>query len=598
MDKATLYDKIYACWLGKNIGGTLGEPVEGRKELMNLTFFPRLSETGDPLPNDDLDLQLVNLHAVEQYGINLTCAELGREWTEHVYFPYDEYGYGATALRLGLRPPFSGKYDNPFTNCMGSPIRSELWAALAHGRPALAAYFAWQDAVVDHAGGEGLYGEMFYAALEAMAYERDVRSHDDAAALISDALAYVPSASRTYAALTDMLRWYREGVSYLAMRDKILAAHGRSNFTDAPQNIAFTMVGLLYGDDFGDGILKAVNLGYDTDCTGATLGALYGILYGRSYIPEKWSAPIGQRITVSAAVRGFDAPADLAELTERTIRLGDMLALSDEGRFKMTADEECSFDYQRFVFPDGASKNNNIYADISYPDGVCAVPYSDFTVDVKFVNNSNAKWTFEAYIDGGAAFTPSKRQIITAERAQSVSARFVIRAGELDITSGAPCGRAFRPSLVVRRINDGNLWADYRAPFTVLRAAKWICDGVERYIDGGELHFDSRDIAHTAETTLRNLSDRECRLMFASTSAVKVELDGNVIIDSAPVDTYMPAFHRCPGQQAPILPLYRGEHKIKVTVTGADAYFMFAPLATNKNTEPGAFYYYTDTVIG
>jgi len=25
-------DKVYACWLGKNIGGTLGAPVEGRKE--------------------------------------------------------------------------------------------------------------------------------------------------------------------------------------------------------------------------------------------------------------------------------------------------------------------------------------------------------------------------------------------------------------------------------------------------------------------------------------------------------------------------------------------------------------------------------------
>ena len=31
IDEKTLYDKIYACWLGKSIGGTLGAPVEGKK---------------------------------------------------------------------------------------------------------------------------------------------------------------------------------------------------------------------------------------------------------------------------------------------------------------------------------------------------------------------------------------------------------------------------------------------------------------------------------------------------------------------------------------------------------------------------------------
>ena len=60
MNTAILYDKIYACWLGKNIGGTLGTPVEGRMEVMDLTWYPRLDPRG-ALPNDDLDLQLLNL---------------------------------------------------------------------------------------------------------------------------------------------------------------------------------------------------------------------------------------------------------------------------------------------------------------------------------------------------------------------------------------------------------------------------------------------------------------------------------------------------------------------------------------------------------
>ena len=62
----------------------------------------------------------------------------------------------------------------------------------------------------------------------------------------------------------------------------MLEHHGHPNFTDAPQNIAFTILGWLYGEDFGDAILKAVNCGYDTDCTGATLGAILGIIGGKS----------------------------------------------------------------------------------------------------------------------------------------------------------------------------------------------------------------------------------------------------------------------------------------------------------------------------
>ena len=67
LDKKTKYDKIYACWLGKNIGGTLGTPVEGCKEVMHLDWYPHLDPDGGALPNDDLDLQLLGLHAVEQY---------------------------------------------------------------------------------------------------------------------------------------------------------------------------------------------------------------------------------------------------------------------------------------------------------------------------------------------------------------------------------------------------------------------------------------------------------------------------------------------------------------------------------------------------
>ena len=45
---------------------------------------------------------------------------------------------------------------------------------------------------------------------------------------------------------------------------------------------------LLTTDNFKDAILKAVNLGEDTDTSGAATGALAGLLYGYESIPKEW----------------------------------------------------------------------------------------------------------------------------------------------------------------------------------------------------------------------------------------------------------------------------------------------------------------------
>ena len=60
-------DKVYACWVGKNIGGTLGAPYEGIKMPLELPFKEEMVNT--MLPNDDLDLQVLWLDVAEKYGV-------------------------------------------------------------------------------------------------------------------------------------------------------------------------------------------------------------------------------------------------------------------------------------------------------------------------------------------------------------------------------------------------------------------------------------------------------------------------------------------------------------------------------------------------
>jgi len=66
IDMERFRDKLLGCWAGKNIGGTIGGPFEGKPGPLDIRFYTQKLE-GKPLPNDDLDLQLIWLAGVEKY---------------------------------------------------------------------------------------------------------------------------------------------------------------------------------------------------------------------------------------------------------------------------------------------------------------------------------------------------------------------------------------------------------------------------------------------------------------------------------------------------------------------------------------------------
>jgi len=305
-------DKVAACWLGKNIGGTLGAPYECRKQINELTFYDPLPDAS--APNDDLDLQLAWLKCLEDRGVDIACGDLADAWVAYLSaYPWNEYGFCRRNLGRGLRPPVSGCFENYYIDEMGSPIRSEIWACIAPGDPQLAAALAWHDAVLDHAGGEGLYGEMFWAALESAAFVVD-----EPHTLIRIGLAMIPIWSRISRVIRDAVWCHDHDVPWADARQRILDAFGHHNPCHAPQNHGFTILGWLYGTDFGDRLCKAVNCGYDTDCTGATLGSVLGLLGGAAGIPARWREPIGEAIVLHKFTGDCGAPADVAELTRRT----------------------------------------------------------------------------------------------------------------------------------------------------------------------------------------------------------------------------------------------------------------------------------------
>ena len=166
--------RLAGCWIGKNVGGTLGMPMEWNRQENDVTYYTH-EMTGEPLPNDDLDIQILWLIALEDQGLSLDCKVLGQYFNELMIFTHAEYGTAKTNLRAGLQPPVSGTHNNDFKDSCGSFIRSEIWACLFPGHPQRAAEYAFQDAVVDHGNGEGVYAEVFVAAMESAAFfETDV----------------------------------------------------------------------------------------------------------------------------------------------------------------------------------------------------------------------------------------------------------------------------------------------------------------------------------------------------------------------------------------------------------------------------------------
>lgn len=338
LGQAEYHNKVFACWLGKNIGGTLGAPFECRKYVNDLCFYNPVP--AGPSPNDDLDFQLVWLKMLEDKGIELKLSDFVEYWRGYLSaYPWNEYGFCQRNLERGLMPPISGCFENYFVDEMGAPIRSEIWACIAPGDPQLAAAMAWKDSVLDHAGGEGMYGEMFWAAVESAAFVLK-----EPKTLIQIGLAMIPMPCAIARVIREALWCWENGIGWAEARERIANIYGHHQPCNAVPNHGFTILGWLYGKDFGDKLCKAVNCGYDTDCTGATLGSVLGIIGGTAAIPERWSKPIGETIVLHKFTGKFNAPATIGELTDRvqaiakrfvtekseTVRLGETTSLPKE----------------------------------------------------------------------------------------------------------------------------------------------------------------------------------------------------------------------------------------------------------------------------
>jgi ADP-ribosylglycohydrolase len=318
LDDAAILDRIHGGWLGKNIGGALGGPVEGWTREGIAKTYGEITDYVQKPPstlNDDTAYEILALHVVEQKGRDFTSRDLALEWVERLPKAYTAEEVALANLKRGIMPPESGLVDNPYREWIGAQMRGEVWGLLCPGRPADAVAYAYRDAVISN-DRNGVYGELYDAALIAAAFvERDPRR------LLEVGLGFVPARSRFTEVVGDSIRWCDESSSWQEAWEKAARSHaGKYHPVHTFPAICAVVIGLLFGDgDFERAACITTMCGLDTDCSAGQTAAILGVIYGASRIPAKWKDPIGDDF--ETYVIGFERlkSSEVAGWTQRLI---------------------------------------------------------------------------------------------------------------------------------------------------------------------------------------------------------------------------------------------------------------------------------------
>jgi len=333
--------RVYPGWLGKCIGVRFGAPLENwtyqeiRDHLGELDGYLPLPAGKIFKPDDDTALPMILVHALQDYGPDLTAEQIGETWLNYLGDQRGTLwwgGYGISTehsaylhLQNGIPAPQSGSMElngATLAEQIGGQIFTDIWGLICPNDPHRAADYAAKAASVSH-DGDGIYGGMFIAALVSAAFGESAPEK-----LIAIAFETIPAESeyaRMVRAVTD---FYREHPDDWHTAYHFIA----ENYGDYPgivhiiPNAAVIVMALLYGGgEFSRSIQIANMAGWDTDCNVGNVGAVMGVAVGLEGIENRWREPIND-LWVGSSVIGTRNLSDAASQSSFMARLGRQLA--------------------------------------------------------------------------------------------------------------------------------------------------------------------------------------------------------------------------------------------------------------------------------
>lgn len=340
-----LETRIRHAWQGRISGCQLGKPVEmlsmreghgalmdylisvdawplrdyiGYREVKNIKREWCREAITRSEPDDDINYSFLALLMLEEYGKQMSTTDVARSWLRLL-----PVGNTYTAERAAYRILLTRGHEwfaewaepgfdlaecanNPYNNWIGAQIRADMYGWVCPGKPKEAAELARRDAALSHQG-DGIYGAVFIAALGAALADSTAEES------LQRALNEIPTESEATRAVKLGLELAGDREGDAKIRDRY---EGMSP-VHTLNNLAI-VIWALYShlDDFSAAIGDAVAAGLDTDCNGATVGALWGIQ--GDLIPDHWTRPWQNRVGLGLA--GY-SEISLDELVARTLNV-------------------------------------------------------------------------------------------------------------------------------------------------------------------------------------------------------------------------------------------------------------------------------------
>ena len=423
-------DRILGAWLGRAAGCSLGKPVEGwpRERIdkylestgalpldnyipyVEGSISPRLkASTRDNIEfmarDDDMDYPILGLLALEDNGADLTSRNMAQTWLSRMPFHFLYTAESAAYRNFVNRvwPPESATWRNPFREWIGAQIRADIFGYVAPGWPERAAELAFRDASISHVK-NGIYGEMLMAAMLAASFVTS-----DVEEIVRIGLSEIPANCRLAEAVHDTVGWCQELSDWESVWDRIFEKYGHYHGVHTINNAALVVMGLFFGaNDYEQGIVVTVRGGWDTDCTGATVGSILGAKFGADALPEKWIGVLSDRLM--SVVRDCNDNR-ISELAERTHRVAEQMLLPPAveetteteataegdagelpgkwaldlawGRHNLTVNEDLSGQVKMEAF-DEVSKVRNVRVDGNKVSFVFGANKGDYVIDIEF----------------------------------------------------------------------------------------------------------------------------------------------------------------------------------------------------------------------
>lgn len=338
-------ERVYAGFLGKNVGIRLGAPVEPA-----IWTYERIREIyGDvkgylkPWRNfaadDDANGPVFFIRPLLEGDPTaaLTPLEVEKAWLEYSREGVGMFwwgGYGRSTehtaylnIKSGIHAPESGSIARNgavVAEQIGGQIFIDTWGLIWPRQPGKAAHYAATAASVSH-DGDGLEGARFIAACIAAAFEEKTL-----AAVVKAGLAQVTSGSTYEAVAKAVIAFHAKAPGdWRACQEYLLAEWGYDRYPGLCHmipNAGVCVLALLYGEgSFARTVEIATMCGWDTDCNAGNVGTIAGVLYGLSAIPAHYRDPINDGIVLSGICGSLNI-LDIPTFSRRLAAVGYRLA--------------------------------------------------------------------------------------------------------------------------------------------------------------------------------------------------------------------------------------------------------------------------------